>query len=106
MVLAALILMVAMRAHAQGPPPPAPPADYPPPPAGYSPAPQLPPPPIVVGPPPPPPLSPAARVIYAPFYLGGLVLRYGVYYLFVAPLEIFARALTFGVDGGVDPDSP
>lgn len=42
------------------------------------------------------------RAIYAPFYAAGLVLRYGVYYVIVAPFEVFARALTYGVEGGVD----
>jgi len=49
----------------------------------------------------PPPLSPAMRVIYAPFYVAGLVIRYGVYYVIVAPLEVFGRALNYGVEGGV-----
>lgn len=52
---------------------------------------------------PPPPLSPAMRVLYAPFYGAGLVLRYGVYYVIVAPLEVFGRALDYGVEGGVAP---
>ncbi len=41
------------------------------------------------------------RVIYAPFYVAGLVIRYGVYYVIVAPLEVFGRALNYGVEGGV-----
>jgi hypothetical protein len=45
------------------------------------------------------------RVIYAPFYLTGLVLRYGVYYVLVAPFEVFVRALDYGVEGGVAADS-
>src|SRR5439155_21624568 len=49
----------------------------------------------------PPPLSPAMRDIYAPFYAAGLVIRYGVYYVIVAPLEVFGRALNYGVEGGV-----
>jgi hypothetical protein len=49
----------------------------------------------------PPPLSPAMRVIYAPFYVAGLAIRYGVYYVIVAPLEVFGRALNYGVEGGV-----
>ncbi|MFI5396176.1 MAG: hypothetical protein ACHQ9S_11650 [Candidatus Binatia bacterium] len=80
----------------RGYPPPPPPGYYPPPPQGY------PPPPVVVA---PPPLSPAMRVIYAPFYAAGLVLRYGFYYGIVAPLEVFARALGYGVEGGVDRDN-
>ena len=43
------------------------------------------------------------RVLYAPFYAAGLVLRYGVYYVVVAPLEVFGRALDYGVEGGVVP---
>jgi hypothetical protein len=54
----------------------------------------------------PPPLSPAVRVIYAPFYAAGLVLRYGLYYLLVAPLEVFSRTLSYGVEGGVRPPVP
>jgi hypothetical protein len=54
----------------------------------------------VVVPPAPPPLSPAMRVIYAPFYAAGLVLRYGLYYGIVAPFEVFGRALSYGVEGG------
>ena len=72
-----------------------PPYDEPPPPA-----PMYYPPPVD----PPPPLSPAMRVIYAPFYGAGLVLRYGLYYLFVAPFEVFGRALGYGVEGGVERD--
>ena len=40
------------------------------------------------------------RVIYAPFYAAGLVLRYGFYYTFVAPIEVFSRAFGYGVDRG------
>ena len=72
----------------------------PPPPPGYAlPPPNYGPPPVIAG---PPPLSPAMRVVYAPFYAAGLVLRYGFYYVFVAPFEVFGRALTYGVNGGVD----
>jgi hypothetical protein len=46
------------------------------------------------------------RVVYAPFYAAGLVLRYGFYYVVVAPFEVFGRALGYGVQGGVDrPES-
>ena len=45
------------------------------------------------------------RAIYAPFYVAGLVLRYGFYYGFVAPLEVFSRALSYGVEGGVDKEN-
>ena len=44
------------------------------------------------------------RVIYAPFYAAGLVLRYGVYYVLVAPLEVLGRTLDYGVEGGVERD--
>jgi len=46
------------------------------------------------------------RVIYAPFYAAGLILRYGLYYLLVAPLEVFGRTVTYGVEGGVDRGQP
>lgn len=75
-------------------PPPPPPRVYAPPSPRYYPL-----PPAVA---PPPPLSPLMRVVYAPFYGAGLVVRYGVYYAFVAPLEVFSRALTYGAEGGVD----
>jgi len=52
--------------------------------------------------PPPPPLSPAVRALYAPFYAAGLIVRYGLYYGIVAPLEVFGRAISYGVKGGVD----
>lgn len=76
--------------------------DTPPPPRAY-PAPDSAPVYVVPPPPPePPPLSPAMKVIYAPFYGAGLVIRYGLYYGLVAPLEVFGRALSYGVSGGVD----
>ena len=80
------------------PPPPPPPHVYGPPPGYYPP-----PPPAVV---PPPPLSPVARVIYAPFYAAGLVIRYGFYYAVVAPLEVLGRTIAYGVEGGVDEPPP
>jgi hypothetical protein len=46
------------------------------------------------------------RALYAPFYAAGLVLRYGVYYAVVAPLEVFSRTLTYGVEGGVERPPP
>jgi len=49
----------------------------------------------------PPPLPTALRVLYAPFYVTGLMLRYGVYYLLVAPFEVLGRTLTYGPKGGV-----
>ena len=94
LVFALLAILLAANAGAQ-PLPPYPP--YPPPRVRtYGP-----PPPRVVAP--PPPLSPVMRALYAPFYAAGLVLRYGVYYVIVAPFEVFARALDYGVEGGVEP---
>jgi len=55
---------------------------------------------------PPPPLSPAARAIYAPFYVAGLIVRYGAYYLIVAPLEVLVRTIAYGAEGGVQPPPP
>jgi len=46
------------------------------------------------------------RVIYAPFYAAGLVVRYGFYYVFVAPLEVFGRTVTYGAEGGVERPVP
>ncbi len=86
---------VAAAQSAYPPPPPGPP---PAPPPGYE---QLPP---VAYPEPqtgPPPLSPAMRVIYAPFYVLGLFVHDGFYYVFVAPFEVFGRAAAYGVEGGV-----
>ncbi len=85
-------------------PPPAPPYPAPPPPVYREP-----PPPPRYRPPqvaPPPPLSPLMRAIYAPFYAAGLVVRYGVYYVIVAPLEVFHRAATYGAKGGVERRPP
>lgn len=94
LVTALLAILLAASATAQ-PLPPYPP--YPPPRVRtYRP----PPPPVIA---PPPPLSPVMRALYAPFYAAGLVLRYGVYYVFVAPIEVFGRALDYGVEGGVEP---
>jgi hypothetical protein len=45
------------------------------------------------------------RVVYAPFYATGLAIHYGIYYGIVAPLEVLGRALTYGVDGGVERDA-
>jgi hypothetical protein len=53
----------------------------------------------------PPPLPVAMRIVYAPFYVAGLVVRYGVYYVLVAPFEVLFRTIGYGVEGGVDPDS-
>jgi hypothetical protein len=97
LALAAILLGAGMtRAAEPAPPYPPPPRTYPAPPRSYYP----PPPPAVA---PPPPLSPVVRAIYAPFYAAGLVVRYGVYYLIVAPIEVFSRTLTYGAEGGVEP---
>ncbi len=80
------------------PPPPPPVVRRVPPPPGY-----YPPPPRIA---PPPPLSPVMRVIYAPFYAAGLVVRYGVYYVLVAPLEVFSRTVSYGAKGGVEAPPP
>jgi hypothetical protein len=58
---------------------------------------------VVPAPPPPPPLSPLTRALYAPFWAAGLIVRYGVYYVLVAPFEVFARAVSYGPEGGVEP---
>jgi hypothetical protein len=55
---------------------------------------------------PPPPLSPVTRAIYAPFYAAGLIVRYGIYYALIAPLEVFGRTVTYGVRGGVETPPP
>jgi len=85
---------------------PAPPYPPPPPPVVRS----TPPPPRYYPPPPrvapPPPLSPVMRVIYAPFYAAGLIVRYGVYYVLVAPLEVFSRTVSYGAKGGVEAPPP
>ena len=96
-----LITMAARLAAAQ--PEPAPPYP-PPPPRAYRPLPPPPPPPPPVVA--PPPLSPLMRVIYAPFYAAGIVVRYGVYYLLVAPFEVFDRAVSYGAQGGVERPPP
>ena len=105
--LAALLagLLGAGPALAGPPPPPPPPGQGTPPPPVH----RAPPPPVYVPSPPPgpsapPPLPVAMRVIYAPFYVTGLILRYGVYYLLVAPLEVLGRTLDYGVEGGVERD--
>lgn len=91
-------LLLALPAYAGSPPPP---PDY---------VPTPPSPPVqtygvyALEPHDPPPLPIAMRVIYAPFYATGLVLRYGIYYVLVAPLEVLGRTLAYGVEGGVEPD--
>ncbi len=93
-------LLAAEPAPPYPPPPPPPPVvrPVPPPPRYY-----YPPPPRVA---PPPPLSPVMRVIYAPFYAAGLIVRYGVYYVIVAPLEVFSRTVSYGAKGGVEAPPP
>jgi hypothetical protein len=100
-LLATLLLAGGARAEAPQPAPPYPP--YPP--ARTRPLPprRAYPPPVVAA---PPPLSPVTRAIYAPFYAAGLVVRYGVYYVLVAPIEVFARTISYGVKGGVEPPPP
>jgi len=98
-------LLPAATAAAGPPPPPgwhpAPPPVVVAPPPGPVYGPVYGPPPAVVYGPPPPPLPVALRVIYAPFYVTGLVIRYGLYYGIVAPLEVLGRAIDYGVEGGV-----
>jgi hypothetical protein len=104
-VAAALVAaLLAGAAHAAPPPPPA--YDVPRPPANdplviSTPAPGSA---VVVAQRDPRPLPIALRILYAPFYVTGLVLRYGVHYLLVAPFEVLGRTLTYGPAGGVDRD--
>jgi hypothetical protein len=104
-VLAAVL--VAAPVGAAGPYPPYPPYPPPPPQSAYQSSypPSAYPPPRVIDPN-PPPLSPMMRAIYAPFYVTGLVLRYGIYYTLVAPFEVMNRAITYGVEGGVERQPP
>jgi len=98
---AALLATAWLSGPAVAGPPPPPAAHRPPPPPVYAP------PPVVVAPPvasAPPPLPVAMRVIYAPFYVAGLVVRYGVYYVLVAPFEVLFRTIDYGASGGVDPN--
>jgi hypothetical protein len=84
----AIVLLLSSVAAAAPPP-------YPPPPAAHAP--------LAVVETAPPPLSPLMRAVYAPFYVAGLVARYGLYYVVVAPLEVFSRAVNYGPEGGVEP---
>jgi hypothetical protein len=85
------------------PHPPPPPGAPPPPPSVYAPAPAV----IVpAAPAPPAPLPIAERIIYAPFYAAGLVLRYGLYYGFVMPFEVLGRTIAYGHEGGVQGGDP
>ena len=98
----AALLLVPSSLFAVEPAPP-----YPPPPPVARP---VPPPPRYYYPPPrvapPPPLSPVMRAVYAPFYAAGLIVRYGFYYVFVAPLEVFGRTVSYGAKGGVEAPPP
>jgi len=108
-LLASLLLVGPTPASAGPPPPPdwlpapAPEVVYgPPAPAVVvAPAPAV----VYVDPPPPPdpppPLPTALRVVYAPFYVAALAIRYGLYYGLVVPLEVFGRTLAYGFEGGV-----
>jgi hypothetical protein len=93
------IVLVAASVGMAGPYPPYPPYPPPPPPPRYYQ-------PVPVVDPTPPPLSPVMRAIYAPFYVAGLVIRYGVYYTIVAPIEVLSRTVAYGVDGGVERRPP
>lgn len=99
--LAVLALGLAGSTTAMAGPPPPPDWRPDPPQVVYAPAPAV----VYVEPaplPPPRPIPVALRVVYAPFYVAGLTIRYGLYYGIVVPLEVFGRALTFGYEGGVD----
>jgi hypothetical protein len=50
-------------------------------------------------------LAVALRVISAPFYAAGLIVRYGFYTVLVAPFEVLFRTIDYGASGGVDPNS-
>jgi len=99
--------LIFVASVALGQPPPAPPYPPPPPPSRQRPLPPPgaypPPPPVVAA---PPPLSPLMRAIYAPFYVAGLVVRYGFYYAIVAPIEVFSRTVAYGTSGGVESPPP
>jgi len=104
--VAGLLLPAALAAA--GPPPP-PDWEPVPPEAVYAPVPAVvvePAPAVVVvrptPPPPPPPLPTALKIVYAPFYVAALTIRYGLYYGIVVPLEVFGRTLAYGFEGGVD----
>ena len=106
-----LVAFVMATSVAAGQPEPAPPYPPPPPPPPSRvqrplppPHPYYPPPPPIVAA--PPPLSPFMQALYAPFYVAGLVVRYGFYYLIVAPIEVFSRTVAYGARGGVEPPPP
>lgn len=104
LVAAALAGLLLAGPALAGPPPPPPPAARtvrPPPPSRVPPPPVYVPAPVPVD---PPPLPVAMRVIYAPFYVAGLIVRYGVYYVLVAPFEVLFRTIDYGASGGVGPN--
>jgi hypothetical protein len=100
------VLLVPAALAAAGPPPP-PDWQPVPPDAAYVPGPAVvlgPVPAVVYSPPPPappPPLPTALKVVYAPFYVAALTIRYGLYYGIFVPLEVFGRTLAYGFEGGV-----
>jgi hypothetical protein len=103
--LAAVLALPAALAAA-GPPPPPDWRPEPPPDGAYEPTPAVIVQPAVVyveptRPPAPPPLPTAIRILYAPFYVAALTIRYGLYYGIVVPLEVFGRTLAYGFEGGV-----
>ena len=110
-LIAALLAGVLLAGPALAGPPPPPPPGYGAPQPSVS---RMPPPPVyvpapVAGAPPvvqsgPPPLPIAMRVIYAPFYVAGLIVRYSVYYVLVAPFEVLFRTIDYGSSGGIDPN--
>jgi hypothetical protein len=118
LVCASAVLSGPMAARAGTPPPPPPPhsapqTPHPPPPPGSPPPPpsvytSAPAPAVVVpvGPPPPAPLPVGMRIAYAPFYAVGLVLRYGFYYLIIAPFDVLGRTIAYGSEGGVPGGDP
>jgi len=107
--IAALLVGALIAGPALAGPPPPPPAgrSAPPPPPSWAPPPVYAPAPLPAAPPlptGPPQLPVAMRVIYAPFYVAGLIVRYGVYYVLVAPFEVLFRTIDYGASGGVDPN--
>ena len=99
LTLVATLVPARRDAGADEPPPP---GQGPPPGYGQPCCPPPPPPPTSYAPAAPRPLSTTAKVLYSPFYATGLVLRYGLYYLLVAPFEVLGRTLAYGARGGVE----
>jgi hypothetical protein len=46
------------------------------------------------------------KIVYAPFYAAGLVVRYGFYYLIIAPFDVLGRTIAYGHEGGVQGGDP